>query len=335
MMAPRDKLILADGFQPVPLHRLRMNSVTNFDLYIEMPGRNNEGKYVLYRKRNIPFQEETRQNLTASGTEVLYIDSSDRKEYQLYLENNLEAIIEDVEIPATEKSKAAYECATGLVEGLLEHPRSGEHVKRSKSFIENLVHYMLDDSKAFFSLMQSTSFNYYTYTHSVNVSVFGIALAHRTGRFTEATINTIGSALILHDIGKGLIDQRILNKQGPLDKNEWEIMKKHPEYGANLLRERGLASEQALIIVEGHHERLDGSGYPRGLRGSDIHQYARIAAIVDVFDAMTTERPHRPALSSFAALEIMRNEMIDGLDCDIFREFVLLLGDQTQHAQIT
>ncbi len=335
MMAQRARSIVEDGFQPVPLHRLRMNSVTNFDLYIEMPGRNNEGRYMLYRKRNIPFQEETRQNLTASGTEVLYIDSSDSREYQLYLENNLGAIIEDEEIPAAEKSKAAYECATGLVEGLLEHPRSGEHIKRSKTFIENLVRYMLDDSGAFFSLMQSTSFNYYTYTHSVNVSVFGIALAHRLDRFTQETINTMGSGLILHDIGKGLIDQKILNKKGPLDKNEWDIMKKHPEYGANLLRERGLASEQALIIVEGHHERLDGSGYPRGLRGSDIHQYARIAAIADVFDAMTTERPHRPAMSSFAALEIMRNEMIDGLDRDIFREFILLLGDQAPATQIT
>jgi hypothetical protein len=80
---------------------------------------------------------------------------------------------------------------------------------------------------------------------------------------------------------------------------------------------------------------FDGSGYPRRLRGSDIHQYARIAAIVDIFDAVTAERPHRPALSSFAALEIMHSEMIDGLDHDLFREFVLLLGNQAQYAQLT
>lgn len=332
MVAPKEKSKTATDFQPIPLHSLRMNTVTNFDLYIKVPGPNHKRKFVLYRNRNILFPEGTRKNLTDHGTDILYIDASDRKEYQLYLQDNLEAIIEDKGVPSGEKSKAAYECATGLVEGLLEDPRSGEHVKRSKAFIANLVTYMLKDSSAFFTLMDSISFNYTTYTHSVNVAVFGIALAHRLEQFTQETINTIGSGLLLHDVGKGLIDQKILNKQGPLNEKEWAIMKQHPMDGARLLRTLGQVSEQALIIVEGHHEKLDGSGYPQGLRGSDIHQYARIAAIADIFDALTTQRPQRPALRSFSALEIMRNEMGEALDPDLFREFVLLLGDQVLDA---
>ena len=329
-MAPKEKEKTASDYQPIPLHSLRINTVTNFDVYIEVPGPDRKDNFVLYRNRDIPFLESTRRNLADHGTDTLYIDASDRRQYQLYLEENLEAIIEDEDISPAEKSKAAYECAAGLVEGLLEDPRSGEHVKRSKGFISDLVGYLLNDSRAFFSLMSSISFDYRTYTHSVNVAVFGIALAHRLERYTRETINMIGSGLILHDVGKGLIERDILNKQGSLDTGEWAIMRQHPEEGAKLLRTLGQVSEEALIIVEGHHERLDGSGYPRGLKGDAIHPYARIAAIADVFDALTTQRPHRPALSSFAALEIMRNEMAEGLDGDLFRTFVLLLGDQSR-----
>jgi HD-GYP domain-containing protein (c-di-GMP phosphodiesterase class II) len=327
-MAPQEKAKTTADFQPIPLHSLRTNTITNFDIYIEVSEPTDPGKFVLYRNRDIPFLEDTREKLLDHGTDVLYIDASDRKEYQVYLESNLEAIIEDEDVPPAEKSKAAYECATGLVEGLLDDPRSGEHVKRAKPFISSLVNYMLNDSHAFFNLMASISFDYCTYTHCVNVAVFGIALAHRLGRYSQHTINTIGSGLILHDVGKGLIDQRILNKQGPLNKREWAVMKQHPAEGARLLQTVGEVSEQALIIVEDHHEKLDGSGYPRGLKGDAIHQYARIAAIADIFDALTTQRPHRPAMRSFPALEIMRNEMGEAIDRDLFREFVLLLGDQ-------
>jgi HD-GYP domain-containing protein (c-di-GMP phosphodiesterase class II) len=164
----------------------------------------------------------------------------------------------------------------------------------------------------------------------VNVAVFGIALAHKLGQYDQDAIKTIGSGLIFHDVGKGLIDQKILGKRSPLNKSEWAIIRQHPGIGAELLARSGHVSEEALIIVEGHHEKLDGSGYPRGLRGDSIHQYARIAAIADIFDALTTQRPYRSALPSFDSLEIMRNEMNKCIDQDLFREFVLLLGEQAR-----
>ncbi len=324
----KEKEKTAADFQPITLQSLRINTITNFDIYIKVRERNNKERFVLYRKRDIPFLDHARENLADHGTEILYIDASDRKEYQLYLENNLEAIIEDERIPSDEKSRLAYSCATGLVEELLENPRSGENVKRSKTVISNLVGYMLKDSRAFFNLIASSSFDYYTYTHSVNVAVFGIALAHRLGEYTQQTINTIGSGLLLHDIGKSLIDREILNKPGPLAEHERILMERHPGDGVRLLRESGQVSEESLIIVESHHEKLDGSGYPHKLRDGEVHEYARIAVVADIFDALTTERPYRLAKPSFAALDIMRSEMLDGLDRDLFREFVLLLGDR-------
>lgn len=313
-------------YYPVPLHSLRINTTTNFDMYMKRYGKNSEERFVLYRKKSIPFTEQNRNTLTDHGTEELYIDTSDKKEYQLYLETNLESIIADESVPLEEKSSIAYTCATGLVEDLLENPRSGEHIHRSKEVISNLTTYLLGESDAFFSLLATTSFDYYTYTHSVNVSVFGIALAHRLGRYSADEINTMGSGLIVHDIGKSLMDQSILNKPGKLSEREWGIMKEHPENGVMLLRETGLTSEEALIIVENHHEKLDGSGYPHGLQGDAIHPYARIAAVADIFDALTTKRSYKPAEGSFPALRIMRDEMIDLIDQELFKEFVQLMG---------
>jgi len=315
-----------EHYIPISLDSLRIDTITDFDLFINISKKNQKRRLVLYRKRNISFTERNRKNLAYHGTEELFIDSSDKKQYQLYLEDNLDAIIADESVPTEEKSKIAYTCATGLVEELMENPRSGEHIKRSKAVISNMVNYMLTGSQAFFSLMTVTSFDYYTYTHSVNVSVFGIALAHRLGIYTQQEINAIGTGLMVHDIGKSLIDQRILNKRGSLNKDEWALMKEHPENGVRLLRASAQVDDETLVIVHDHHEKLDGSGYPRRLRGDAIHPYARIAAMVDIFDALTTRRSYKLAERSFPALQIMRDEMGSGLDQDLFTEFVLVLG---------
>jgi len=329
-MAEEKTTDTAKEYYPILLHSLRINTTTNFDMYMKRLGSGQEERYVLYRKRSIPFTERIRNTLTAHGTEELYIDTSDRKEYQLYLEKNLDSIIDDESVPLEEKSKIAYTCATGLVEDLLENPRSGEHIQRSREIITNLTDYLLDESDAFFSLMTTASFDYYTYTHSVNVAVFGIALAHRLGRYSRADINSMGSGLIVHDIGKSLLDKRILNKPGKLNESEWAAIKKHPENGVNLLREAGHTNKETLIIVETHHEKLDGSGYPHGLKGDQIHPFARIAAIADIFDALTTKRSYKGAEKSFSALITMRDEMASGLDEDLFKEFVQLMGSDAQ-----
>ena len=315
---------------PISLDSLRINTVTNFDMYMNISRQSQKERFVLYRKKNIPFTERNRKNLIYQGTDQLFIDSSDKREYQLYLEENLDAIVADESVPNEEKSKIAYTCATGLVEELLENPRSGEHIKRSKAVISNMVNYMLTESQAFFNLMAATSFDYYTYTHSVNVAVFGIALAHRLNRYSQREINTIGTGLMVHDLGKSLIDQRVLNKRGALNRDEWAVMKEHPENGVRLLRDSAQVNEEALIIVRDHHEKLDGSGYPHGLRSTAVHPYARIAALVDIFDALTTRRPYKLAERSFPALRIMRDEMRNGLDQELFTEFVLVLGANTE-----
>ena len=142
-----------------------------------------------------------------------------------------------------------------------------------------------------------------TQGHSLRVVEYAMTVADRLG-VTEPERTWIRRGSLLHDVGKIGISDSILGKRGPLDPDEWIEMKRHPEMGYEMLREIRFL-EPALDVVLCHQERWDGSGYPRGLQGDAIPLGARIFAVVDTFDAMTSDRPYRAALS----IEIAREEI--------------------------
>ena len=120
------------------------------------------------------------------------------------------------------------------------------------------------------------------------------------------------------------IPPHILNKKGPLSYVGWEIMKNHPEKGYKILDKFGEVSKEIGIIVLQHHERHDGKGYPGGLKEDQIHLYAKICMIADVFDALTSYRPYKEKFSTFDALKIMKHEMRENFDPEFFEKFVRL-----------
>jgi HD-GYP domain-containing protein (c-di-GMP phosphodiesterase class II) len=126
----------------------------------------------------------------------------------------------------------------------------------------------------------------------------------------------IGFGYLLHDIGKVGIPEAILNKPAPLTDDEWEVMRTHPVIGVTLVEPLRLLGD-AVGIIRSHHERWDGKGYPEGLAGEDIYLPARIFSIVDCFDAMTTDRPYRRALSIESALEEIERHAGTQFDADL------------------
>jgi putative nucleotidyltransferase with HDIG domain len=152
------------------------------------------------------------------------------------------------------------------------------------------------------------SYDYYTYSHSVNVCLYAIAIGKKLS-LSDSELSELAHGAILHDIGKSKISDKILNKEGPLDEAEFETMKTHTTVGEAILEKLGEKSKIKLDSVLSHHEKMDGSGYPQGLKGEEIPYYAQIIAVADVFDALTTKRSYKEALGSFAALRIMRDKM--------------------------
>lgn len=165
----------------------------------------------------------------------------------------------------------------------------------------------------------------FTYVHSLRVATMLGIFAYAIGLPVEDQI-LLASGGLLHDVGKMYVPFEILNKPGKLTPEEYEVMKKHVLYTTRYLNSCQTVSRGVRIIAEQHHERLDGSGYPNGLKGGELNDLARMAAIVDVFCALTERRPYKKALSAEASLDLMHAEMagkLDGLLLDKFRDMLI------------
>jgi putative two-component system response regulator len=157
----------------------------------------------------------------------------------------------------------------------------------------------------------------YTQGHIERVADLSVAIAEKMG-LTGKQIRALRLGGILHDIGKISVPNNILNKPDKLDENEWQIMKKHPDVGYKIAYPLKDNLQSALNVIRHHHEKLDGSGYPDGLRGEEITLEARIMAIVDIYDALITDRAYRKAMSREKAFDILRHEAKAGkLDNEI------------------
>src|SRR3954447_2297753 len=178
----------------------------------------------------------------------------------------------------------------------------------------------------------------YTLQHSIDVAATGMLIGHKLfrergwidhlGRRTyerrDRRLARLGLGLLLHDVGKLVIPNEILNKPGKLDESEWELMRSHPRAGVEMLRS-DMISPLVKVIVRSHHERWDGGGYPDGLAGEEIHQLARIAAPADVFDAVTSERVYASARPPDIGVQIVLDgagRAVDPDVVDVFRRVV-------------
>ena len=159
-----------------------------------------------------------------------------------------------------------------------------------------------------------------TLYHSINVAIIAKYIA-RILKLDDATINEITTAALLHDIGKLQVPNEILYKRDKLTHEEFDIIKEHPTLGYHILKQAGCVNTDIIHGVFEHHERWDGYGYPMGLCDLDIHIYARIIAIADVYDALVSERSYKKALSREDAIECMKADS-GHFDTDILNRFL-------------
>jgi putative two-component system response regulator len=143
------------------------------------------------------------------------------------------------------------------------------------------------------------------------VANLAVALGKRL-QMSEKEVFALRLGGILHDVGKIGISEEILNKPGKLEDEEWEVMKNHPDIGYRICLPLKATLGLALDVIRHHHEKLDGSSYPDGLKGDEISLAARIMCVVDIYDALVTERPYRKAMPKKQALGILREEVETG-----------------------
>ncbi|WP_373072502.1 HD-GYP domain-containing protein [Sulfurimonas sp.] len=254
----------------------------------------------------------------------LYVDRSEHSSYEQFYEAHFgKKPSVGNPITFTQKIDTMYKNASNALNELFNNPEKLSNYKESKKVVNELVDSVLDEDFAIKSLMQIATHDYYTHTHSINVSIYALSLGNFLG-FKASELAELGEAALLHDLGKSKIDSKIINKNGSLTKDEFDTMKKHPSFGVSLGLKLGIKNKKVLEGIKYHHEKMDGSGYPNGLYNEEIPIYAKIVGMCDIFDALTSERSYKKAMTSFEALKLMKTEMSKHIDLKLLNQMILM-----------
>ena len=312
------------NFLPIDGQTVTIETIKPFDVFFD-----DHGKMSMYSAGGELLHDGVEEQLPSAEPSEFFIMKKDLAYYHLYLEEVLGTILENPDIDDRVKSRTAYNAIMNLAKILFANP-DGKIMRRYRQVVNDTVSYIMSDDNALRLLIDLTNFDYSVYNHSVNVGIFSIGLAKEIFKDrTKHNFGEIGTAFFLHDIGKTAIPLEILNKRGPLSNLDWKFVKRHPEEGLRILGELNILTPEAQVIVGQHHERIDGSGYPRGLRGDQIHMYSQICAVADCFDGMTSKRPYRKEYTTFNAMKIMKHEVFKDFPPLFFTTFIKMLSNDT------
>ena len=225
------------------------------------------------------------------------------------------------------KAKITYDEAKVTVNHLMENIRVGRsaNVADSSKAVDHIVDSVIRNQDALRWLTKIKHQDAYTAEHSINVCILSATFARFLGH-DESEIRRIAISGLLHDVGKSKVPKDILNKNGRLTLDELNIMKDHTTFGKDLLLSIGYEDRIAVDVAHTHHERLDGKGYPRGLVGSQIPYYAKIIALADCYDAITSSRCYDSARASMEALDIIYKCRGVQFDNELALEFIKCIG---------
>lgn len=228
-----------------------------------------------------------------------------------------------------ELERAAKICLQSkrAVISMFEEARMGKAVDTggAKKLVEEITDSVSRNPGALISLARLKSADDYTYMHSVAVCAMMVALAKQLG-LDEAQTKSAGLAGLMHDLGKALMPMEVLNKPGKLTDHEFAIIKTHPEEGYKLLKSGTSADPVVMDVCLHHHEKTDGSGYPKGLSGDEISLFAKMGAVCDVYDAITSNRPYKAGWDPAESLRKMAEWANGHFDTKVFQAFVKSLG---------
>ncbi len=230
---------------------------------------------------------------------------------------------------AVEIERAVQICkqAKKAVVAMFEEARMGNTVDvgGAKLLVNEISDSVSRNPGALISLARLKTVDDYTYMHSVAVCAMMVALARQLG-FDETQTRSVGLAGLLHDLGKALMPMAVLNKPGKLTDGEFTLIKQHPSAGHRMLLEGIEIDPIVLDVCLHHHEKTDGSGYPKGLSNQDISVFAKMGAVCDVYDAITSNRPYKAGWDPAESLRKMAEWTKGHFDPHIFQAFVKTMG---------
>ncbi len=297
-----------EQFIKVRLHSLNPKEAIPFDLYVQI-----NQKLIHYLRAGNLLPKEKIERFENKAPDNFFVKQSEKAAFKKYIHSNL---ISNNTTP-TEKAVMLRESSLTLIEELYESPDIKQALIEAGEIIGQFIALMENEPDSMAHLIGLSSHDFYTYTHSLDVGVYCLGLAQVIG-FSKAELMEMGQGALFHDIGKRQVDVGIITKDGPLNDLEWEQMQRHPQFGLTILDEHG-ASDAIKACCFEHHESVKGNGYPQQLQAHEIHTMAKIVALTDTFDALTTQRSYNKPMKPNSALEFMRTKLAGRYDEQLLR----------------
>jgi len=321
-------------FLPVTLQSLKRGPFSTSELYMENNS-NGKSQYVLYWKGgavstrngssiNQLFNNEKREEFIRKNINKLFVSKNGRKQYLRFMETYLERIAEDSNVSLKEKIRVINDVATNIIKDVSSTPGENCNIERTKHWVNIVTSVIIDNQKHVLEMYKATKLDEPSCERFTNVTVLGLIFAHHLG-LDFGELNKLGLGLFFQDVGMCKIDPLIVGKSTKLDKEEFEDVKKHPEMGFQMLHDTDRIAKESCLPALLHHENYDGSGYPYGLKGNNIDHYGRVSRIIDVFSALTSDRPYASTNSPDKACGIMKDNMKGTFDPDMLDSFTGLL----------
>lgn len=308
----------ADASNKSKYMKIRLNSLPPlkpipFDLFISIGGRQ-----VHYLRAGDKLIAEKIINFEKKAPEAFFILAADRTRYQKFVR---EGLLSD-ELDTKQKALILRESTMVLVEELFERPDIEEALHDARGVVEDFVTFMESDAAAMANLIGLSSHDFYTYNHSLDVSIYSLGLGQAVG-FRGHDLKELGLGGLFHDIGKRYVPIEIICKDGPLTDQEWIKMQKHPQFGLMILSEHS-STENIKACAFEHHESLLGNGYPQKLTAQEIHPMARVVSVADTYDALTTKRSYNEAMRPTDAIELMSGKLGGRYDPEVMRALMTI-----------
>lgn len=238
---------------------------------------------------------------------------------EIYIQDD---ISEDIEINDVIKETTRVEAKVLVKKTMDDYKENKRFISDgSKIMVNRIIDELLANRHLVVNLSDIKSTDDYTFSHSVNVCVLSLITGIKLG-LDQLKLRDLGVGAILHDIGKMMISEEILKKPSILTDEEFEQIKEHTVLGYNIVKTDPNVKATSAYIVLSHHERYDGSGYPRKISGEDIHLFARIVAIADVFDALASDRVYRKKLKTYEVVKYLNASSVTHFDKDILQCFI-------------
>ncbi len=315
-----------DSDQYIPLNPTLLHPLSScpFPLFVQDAGKE---QFVPFSDTNVEINHQHLQILTQQGKKPVYVPVAYSAQLNQMLTDNISSILEDDSLPPDVKTEQFYTLSTSVVKSLFDSPPDIEtFIKTAKVVSDGLGDLLMTGHQTIRKLSELRSMDYYTFTHSLNVTAFTVGFYNDLYQNSKPeVIRDLTRGVLLHDIGKCDIPDSILNKKGKLTDEEWEIMKSHTTIGYEKLDSDEELSEDSRLVSLCHHEAFDGSGYPERIKGDTIPLTSRICKVCDVYDALTSKRAYKNEIKPFEALQMMKTKMVSHFDKDLLIQFIHFL----------